>query len=132
MKRKLLWKWFTPLVILITMSFSPISVCDEYNAHVDSVYDGDTVTCDIEVGFGIHIIERIRLSRINAPEVRGAEKPQGYISRDALKELIEGKDIILINLGRGKYGRVIGELEIDGVNVSDWLVENGYAVYRTY
>ena len=24
-----------------------------YSAHVDSVYDGDTITCSIDLGFGV-------------------------------------------------------------------------------
>lgn len=123
------------LLLGLVLSFSSYeaNVCEEYGALVVSVYDGDTVTANIEVGFSIHLEEKIRLYRINAPEVRGAEKEQGYVSRDALKKLINGKDVVIINHGRGKYGRIVGEIILDDtLNVSDWMVRNGYAVYKKY
>jgi micrococcal nuclease len=120
------------LLILLIAFIRPVNVCEKYDADVISVYDGDTITCDLDVGFGIHLTEKIRVARIDAPEVRGAEKVEGFIARDALRELILNKEVVITNKGRGKYGRVIGEIEIDGINVSDWLVENDYAEYKDY
>jgi micrococcal nuclease len=113
-------------------SFVPTNVCEEYNAKVLSVYDGDTITCLIEVGFGIKLEESIRLYGIDAPEVRGSERPQGLIARDSLRNLLLGKEITLKSMGRGKYGRIIGDLYIGTINVSDWLVEKGLAEYKSY
>ncbi|MBT3250667.1 MAG: nuclease [Candidatus Marinimicrobia bacterium] len=103
------------------------------------VYDGDTCTVDIDLGLGTWVKgEKIRLSRINAPEIRGDERKKGLASRDALRELIYGKDILLqtIKDKKGKYGRYIGEIWIQHndskINISDWLVSNNYAVYRDY
>jgi len=110
-----------------------------YKASVIKVYDGDTCTVDIDLGLGTWVKgEKIRLSRINAPEIRGDERKKGLASRDALRQLILGQDIILqtIKDKRGKYGRYIGEIWIQNndkqINVSDWLVSNNYAVYRDY
>ena len=42
-----------------------------YKAYVRSVYDGDTITVDIDVGFGITLTsQKIRLRGIDTPEVR--------------------------------------------------------------
>lgn len=117
-------------ILLITLGADKVS--EEYNAEVISVYDGDTVTCDIDLGFDVHTIQKVRLHGIDAPEIRGEERPEGLISRDALRGLINGEDIRIVNHGRGKYGRVIGELYIDTISVSDWMVRNGYAEYRDY
>jgi micrococcal nuclease len=120
-------------LILTLSSFTYLNVCDRYRAHVEYVYDGDTITVDAELGFGVSKEEKLRLARIDAPELRGEERPQGLITRDALRELIDGKDIIFTDEGKGKYGRVIAEVYIDDtLNVSDWLVRNGYAVYKEY
>jgi micrococcal nuclease len=117
----------------VTLSFGAPNTCETYDAHVESVYDGDTVTCDIEIGFDIVLDDaKIRVARIDAPEVRGDEKVEGYKSRDALRALIDGKDVEIVYLGKGKYGRIVAEIIIDGTNVSDWLVKNGYAEYRDY
>ncbi|MCB0287156.1 MAG: nuclease, partial [Calditrichaeota bacterium] len=60
-----------------------------YQAIVTSVYDGDTCTVDIDLGFSMWIKgEKLRLFRINAPEIRGAEREKGLVSRDFLRELI--------------------------------------------
>ena len=40
----------------------------------------------------------------------------------------EAEEIILISHGKGKYGRILGELICDGVNLNDALIENGHAV----
>ena len=61
----------------------------EYRAFVRKVYDGDTVTVDIDLGFDVVLKgQKIRLVRINAPEVRGKERPEGLKSRDALRNKI--------------------------------------------
>ena len=111
-----------------------------YRALVTSVYDGDTCTVDIDLGLRTWIHgEKIRLARINAPEVRGEEREQGLKSRDFLRQLIEGKEIILQTLKdkKGKYGRYLAELwlekgEANWINVNDLLVAEGYAEYKDY
>ena len=106
-----------------------------YKAHVTYVYDGDTITCDIDCGFGLKMIKtKIRLYGINTPEIRGEESEIGIQVRDILRKKIHGKNILLqtIKDKKGKYGRYLGilHLEEDGkyININDWLLENNYAV----
>jgi micrococcal nuclease len=111
-----------------------------YKAHVEDVYDGDTCTVDIDLGFGTWLRgEKIRLHRIDAPEVKGSSRSKGIKSRDALRKLILGKEIYLktIKDRKEKYGRYLGELWLQQgkekfINVNDWMVEKGLAVYRKY
>ena len=111
-----------------------------YRARVTSVYDGDTCTVDIDLGLSVQLkSEKIRLSRINAPEVRGEEREAGLASRDFLRKQIDGKDILLetIKDRKGKYGRYLGEIWLESPqgewhNINDLMVEKGYAVYRDY
>lgn len=110
-----------------------------YTAQVQSVYDGDTCRVDIDLGMGIWIRnEKLRLLRINAPEMTGADKALGAASRDFLRGLIGGAEIIIetVKDQRGKYGRYLAEIWIDqkGVwrNVNDALVSAGHAVYQDY
>ena len=50
----------------------------EYRAFVRKIYDGDTITVDIDLGFDIILHkQKIRLLRINAPEVRGEQREEG-------------------------------------------------------
>ena len=106
-----------------------------YKAVISSVYDGDTVTADIDLGFHTWLRgEKLRLSRINTPEVRGIERPQGLISRDWLRERINGKQIIIKTSKdkKGKYGRYLVEIFLDDVNINDELVEKELAEYKQY
>jgi micrococcal nuclease len=110
-----------------------------YTARVQSVYDGDTCRVDIDLGLGTWILnEKLRLVRINAPEVTGKEKAAGLASRDYLRDLIDGKQIIIetVKDKRGKYGRYLAEVWIERnggwANVNDLLVNSGHAVYQDY
>ena len=102
----------------------------EYKATVTKVYDGDTITVDFDLGFGILIRkQKIRLLGINTPEVRGPEKPQGIISRNALRQRILGK-VVTIKTSKdkkGKYGRWLGEVFMEEENINQWLISEGYA-----
>lgn len=114
-----------------------------YNAHITAVYDGDTVTADIDLGLNVWLKnQKLRLYKIGAPEVRGEERPQGLVSRDALRELILDKDVVIrTHRDRtGKYGRWLAEIfvsvetEIDTIDISvnDWMLQFGYATELTY
>ena len=102
------------------------------NVICDRVVDGDTIDCIIDFGFDLVKKERFRLNRINAPETRGKEKERGLISKKFLKELIEGKSVIIETQKKGKYGRYLCELYFDKVNINDFLVDQEMAEYREY
>ena len=111
-----------------------------YRARVTDVYDGDTIIVNIDLGLKTFINgEKIRLHRINTPEVRGEERPEGLKARDFLRELILGKEIFVetIKDRKGKYGRYLGEIWLPKENgkllcINDHLVEKGFAVYHEY
>lgn len=111
-----------------------------YKAIVTAVYDGDTCTVEIDLGLHVKISgEKIRLARINAPEVRGVQRPQGLIARDFLRNLILDKEVFIQTLKdkRGKYGRYLAEIWLQNeddtfTNINDLLVSGGYAVYAKY
>lgn len=111
-----------------------------YKANVTEVYNGDTI--GIEIDLGLHTFlkdEKIRLNRINVPEMRGLEKPMGTKSRDFLREKVLGKEILIetIKDKKGKYGRYLGEIWLPNdeggfVNINDLLVTEGFAEYKEY
>jgi len=110
-----------------------------YRARVTAVYDGDTCTVDIDLGLSTWIRgEKIRLNRINAPEMTGADKPKGTAARDFLRGLILDQDIVLqtIKDTREKYGRYLGEVWVEKngawLNVNDEMVRAGHAAYQSY
>ena len=102
-----------------------------YKATLDRVVDGDTIDANIDLGFDITIHKRIRLAGIDTPESRTRdleEKARGLASKERLKELLEGGEFILESKEVGKYGRVLGTLHIDDININETLVQEGFAV----
>jgi micrococcal nuclease len=71
----------------------------------------------------------VRLRGIDAPEMRGDERPAGIASRNALTELLDYRTVTLRTDGdkRGKYGRMIVDVWVGQVNANDWMVANGHA-----
>ena len=46
----------------------------EYHAKVLRVIDGDTIELEIDLGFGVFKREKVRLARVDTPEVYGVKK----------------------------------------------------------
>ena len=116
-----------------------------YRAVVVSVYDGDTITVDVDCGFGVWLKgQKIRLASINTPEVRGDERDEGLEARDALRAMLPGGRGIVISTQkdnkRGKYGRWIAEVyyptysgdEPLWINANEMLVMRGLAKRVVY
>ncbi len=112
-----------------------------YAANVTSVYDGDTITVDLDLGLGIwRNGQTIRLWKVDTPEVRGPERAEGLRVRDRVRELILGKTILLRTIldkrgldRTGKYGRLLGEVLVPNprgalINVNDLLLGLGMAI----
>lgn len=101
-----------------------------YPAVITDVYDGDTVTADIDLGFQTRRTEKLRLIGIDAPEVRGEERPHGLVARDALRERILDQDVTVCTFEdkRGKYGRTLARIYVDGQhNINAWMVLTDHA-----
>ncbi len=104
------------------------------NVKCIDVYDGDTITVIIDFGFKLTQEVKIRLARIDAPELRGSTKEAGKKSRDILREMILNESIVLSTQKKqkGKYGRIVAEVYYQGSNLNNWLVRQEYAKYREY
>jgi len=102
-----------------------------YNAIVSKVYDGNTITVDIDLGFGIwKKKESIRLMGIDTPELRGTfeiEKQKAVEARDFLHSLIMFKPIQIVSHGKDKYGRYLADVFFKNVNINQHLIIKGYA-----
>jgi endonuclease YncB( thermonuclease family) len=89
------------------------------------VVDGDTVD---------RWMWRWRLAGIDAPEIRRAvcpaEKAAGFAARDRLAALIAGGTVVRlvpVQWRLDKYGRVVGRLLVDGVDVAPVMIAEGHA-----
>ncbi len=103
----------------------------EYKAIVKKIYDADTVTLDIDLGFYTWIHNQsVRLLGINAPEVTGIQKPDGIISRDTLRSWIPLGAEVIIQTSKDssdKYGRWLAVIFYNGENINEKLVAGGFA-----
>lgn len=101
-----------------------------YKAEITEVYDGDTCTAIVDLGMNVRIKVKLRLSGINAPEVRGADKLGGIKSRDYLRSLILHRDVMIKTYKdkTEKYGRWLADIWVDNIFVNESMVEAGHAV----
>ena len=106
----------------------------QYSAKLIRVVDGDTCDALIDLGFDTWVKKRIRFYGVDTWESRTRdleEKKKGLAAKAYTKELLESNDGIFLvkSHGVGKYGRVLGELFVEGLekSVNDMLVEEGHA-----
>lgn len=96
-----------------------------------SVHDGDTIRCGAE---------RVRIANIDAPELPGSSKCKGRVppwawcdyqagaaSRDALRSLVAGRQVMIEREGVDAYGRTLARVYVGGMDVGDWLISKGLA-----
>ncbi len=107
-----------------------------YRAKINRVVDGDTIDFDIDLGFGVWLHkQRIRLARIDAPELRGEERKAGLKAKAYVEDEIEAFETVVqtIEDKKGKYGRWIAEvwyLDNNGWQcLNNNLVSKGLAKY---
>ena len=104
-----------------------------YKVEILRVVDGDTVDVRMDLGFNVWHKCRVRLMGINAPESRTRdkeEKARGLAAKDWLIATLNSAqaDIEMQSHGVGKYGRVLGTLFINDVDINKMMVKEGHAV----
>lgn len=101
----------------------------QYKAKVISVYDGDTITAMVDLGFYHFQQMKFRLYGIDTPELRGEDREKGLVVRDIVREMILDKEVIINSYKdkQEKYGRYLANIVIDGLDLNQWLVQNGHA-----
>ena len=117
--------WFH-YVVLAALLLSAPTMSSELQGRVVSIADGDTftlLTADKEQ-------VRIRLAEIDTPE---SGQPYGNRAKQALSQLVFGKEIRVDVQDIDRYDRTVGRPYVGDVDVCAELVESGYAwAYRQY
>ena len=84
----------------------------EYKARLVRVIDGGTIDADIDMGFQVHIGQRIKLFGVNAPDPKShdsVEREKGIASKNRLIEILPKEVVVRTMLNkRGKVGRILG------------------------
>ena len=108
----------------------------EYRCEVVRIIDGDTIRVDVDLGFGIWSRnETVRLYGIDTPESRTRdleEKKYGLAAKQFLTNMLnDSGGIKLKSHGKGKFGRILGELwrttNYADKSINEYMVEKHHA-----
>lgn len=117
--------WAPCLTALVCCLSLGVQAAESWTGWVSWVMDGDTV---LLVREGQHEPVKLRVEGIDAPETC---QPGGSASRDALIRLALRKSVQVVDHGQDSYGRQIGRLSVDGVDLGAEMVRSGMAwAYR--
>jgi len=109
---------------LRTVTIASFVMAGEFSGRVVGVMDGDTIT--VHVGLEQR---RVRLAGVDAPEKGQAF---GQRSKQALSQMIFGREVTVVSTGRDRYERTLGIVRLmDGSSANERLVENGWAWHYT-
>ena len=105
---------------------------------VTKVVDGDTIDVIIDMGFDIMYKSRVRFFGIDTPESRTRnkdEKVRGLLAKKYLQEALKAGKTLSIKTYKdnetGKFGRILGDVFIDGKSVNAQMVKDFMAVPYT-
>ncbi len=119
----------SPQSVPLVPTQSPPPAGRSANSHlwrVVGVHDGDTITCLDENNQQ----QKVRLAEIDAPEIG---QDFGKVSRDAMAGMVFGKTVEVVDEGKDRYGRWIGHVYVNGMDVNRQMVATGnawhYAAY---
>jgi len=115
------------LVVAGDQQYGHIQITD-----VTSIYDADTFR--VNISSWPEIIGKrvpVRVLGIDAPEIRGKCETEKKMARQAkqftVAALRKGKEIVLHDIQRGKYFRILARVSIDGQDLGRQLIQAGLA-----
>lgn len=112
--------------MLLLLLWAQLAPGLEYSGQVVAIADGDTFTFLTTDKRQI----KVRLAEIDTPE---RAQPYGSRARQALSDLIFGKEVRVEEADTDRYGRLVGHVYIGNLHVNRQLVRQGMAwVYRQY
>ncbi|MDM8564755.1 thermonuclease family protein [Candidatus Halobeggiatoa sp. HSG11] len=124
------------IVVIVTLSLimdnctnisSNIPYISSDECQVLKIYDGDTMTLQCPDN---PKKTKVRLYCIDTPEMK--QKPWGTEARDHLRS-ITGEKVSLVKIDKDRYGRIVGEVYSNNVNLNLAQVKAGKAaVYTRY
>lgn len=133
--------WISLAVLLgVFLALSGIGLCGSRRTYGDISdvkyvrnYDGDTITFDIR---GVHPLlgekVSVRLRGVDTPEIRGRcqeERRAALMAKRFVANVLKkARRIDLKRVSRGKYFRIVADVEVDGRDLKALLLERGLAV----
>jgi len=94
-----------------------------------SVYDGDTFRARLDCSTALFCENMpIRVNGVDTPEIRGKCEAEKVLARKAkyfASQALGSGEVVLHNVERGKYFRLVADVEINGLLLSEMLIEAG-------
>ena len=122
---KKLWQVILGLLLAASLGFNfyflrekEAPFQDKETFRVEEVLDGDS--------FIIPLDQTIRLANIDAPSL---EFCFGREAKEALEEMILGKNVRIEKVGKDNYNRLLALVYLDDQFVNEILLTNGWAKY---
>lgn len=114
------------LFFIYLLLFSLSVQSQDYYGRVIGITDGDTFTFLTSEKQQV----KVRLSEIDTPE---KNQPYGARSKQALSDLVFGKEIHIRKSGSDRYGRLLGHVYLRDIHINRKMIQEGMAwVYRQY
>jgi endonuclease YncB( thermonuclease family) len=114
-KQPLQWLRLAPILFCLWS----LACAQTYENKVIGVSDGDTLT----VLMSGHQV-KIRLAEIDAPEKR---QPFGQRAKQSLSDLVYGKQVMVKQETKDRYGRVVGRVYAGSLDVNAEQIRRGMA-----
>ena len=110
------------LFTLLASSFSHLATATTtiITGEIVDVVDGTTIIVQVES-------ERIRV-RLYGIVCPDEGQPFVALAKNAINDLISGDQVALIPEYEDRYGRIIAHVYVRGINISEALIKNGYAL----
>lgn len=114
------------LIFILSLIIIVLSFATTIKGKVVKVADGDTITILEENGDKT----RVRFYGIDAPEKK---QDYGIKSLNILKKLIDKKEVEIEIKNKDQYGRIVGVVYYDKININLYMLETGNAWwYKQY
>lgn len=89
------------------------------------VIDGDSIKAILYLGFGLQYDTVIRLHGVDAPKL---SNPRGKQAKEKLTEYMQADKLVCEAVDDLEvFGRVLGRVFADGVDLNQRLIDEGYA-----
>ena len=118
--------WYVLIATAVSLIVAAVPMCPLHDPQgrplwrVDSIHDGDTVTCIDEANRP----HKIRLVGIDCPEL---SQPFGREANAALRGKLGGVRVRVEGNARDQHGRLLGTLWVGDRNINRELVTDGWA-----
>lgn len=105
--------------VFLVFAFIPFYACAQLEGKVIGISDGDTFTLLVDKE-----TIKVRLHGIDCPEKK---QDFGNVAKTFISDLVFGKMVSVKIMNKDRYGRTIGMVPINGLNVNEELLKAGLA-----